>query len=81
MGAGATSARLLRPAAPPPRPPPPRPTAPSPPTPPPRPTHAHSPCSYNIWHTWGEGLMSVFQTLREQGYLPLVQVDGKGNMR
>eukprot|EP00887_Chlorella_sp_A99_P006086 scaffold22.g6086.t1 len=37
--------------------------------------------SYNIWHTWNEGLMGVFQTLREQGYLPLVQVDSEGNMR
>ena len=38
-------------------------------------------CSYNIWHTWDEGLMGVFQTLREQGLLPLVQVDKEGNMR
>lgn len=37
--------------------------------------------SYNIWHTWNEGLMGLFQTLREQGALPLVQVDGEGNMR
>lgn len=39
------------------------------------------PCSYNIWHTWNEGLMGAFQTLREQGALPLVQIDGDGNMR
>lgn len=38
-------------------------------------------CSYNIWHTWNEGLMGAFQTLREQGMLPLVQVDAEGNMR
>ena len=39
------------------------------------------PRSYNIWHTWNEGLMGAFQTLREQGLLPLVQVDEAGNMR
>ncbi len=38
-------------------------------------------CSYNIWHTWNEGLMGAFQTLREQGLLPLAQVDEQGNMR
>ncbi|GAB4816509.1 hypothetical protein N2152v2_003555 [Parachlorella kessleri] len=37
--------------------------------------------SWNIWHTWNEGLMAAFQTLREQGHLPLVQVDHAGNMR
>lgn len=37
--------------------------------------------SYNIWHTWNEGLMGAFQTLRDQGLLPLVQVDDSGNMR
>jgi hypothetical protein len=37
--------------------------------------------SYNIWHTWNEGLMGFFQSLREQGALPLVQVDEEGNMR
>ncbi|KAL4441531.1 hypothetical protein ABPG77_002035 [Micractinium sp. CCAP 211/92] len=37
--------------------------------------------SYNIWHTWNEGLMGAFQTLREQGLLPLAQVDEQGNMR
>ena len=39
------------------------------------------PCSYNIWHTWDEGLMGAFATLREQGLLPMVQVDAEGNMR
>ena len=39
------------------------------------------PCSYNIWHTWNEGLMGAFQTLREQGLLPLAQIDAEGNMR
>jgi hypothetical protein len=37
--------------------------------------------SYNIWHTWNEGLMGAFQTFRELGYLPLVQIDDEGNMR
>lgn len=37
--------------------------------------------SYNIWHTWNEGLMGAFQTLREQGLLPLAQVDAHGNLR
>ena len=40
-----------------------------------------APRSYNIWHTWNEGLMGAFQTLREQGMLPLAQVDAAGNMR
>lgn len=29
----------------------------------------------NIWHVLTEGLMNTFQTLREQGYLPLVDID------
>lgn len=33
--------------------------------------------SYNIWHTWNEGIMGIFQTLREVGRLPLALV-GKG---
>lgn len=37
-------------------------------------------CSYNIWHTWNEGLMGIFQTLREHGDLPLVNIDEDGNM-
>lgn len=32
--------------------------------------------SYNIWHSFNEGIMSVFQTLRELGHLPLVRVVG-----
>lgn len=36
--------------------------------------------SYNIWHTWNEGLMGLFQTLREHGHLPLVNIDADGNM-
>lgn len=35
----------------------------------------------NIWHSWNEGLMGTFQTLRELGYLPLVQIDDQGYMR
>jgi len=35
--------------------------------------------SYNVWHTWNEGLMGIFQTLRELGQLPMASVgpDGK----
>ena len=36
--------------------------------------------SYNIWHTWNEGLMGLFQTLREQGQLPLAAVGEGGSM-
>ncbi|KAL6781333.1 hypothetical protein ACKKBG_A10715 [Auxenochlorella protothecoides x Auxenochlorella symbiontica] len=35
----------------------------------------------NIWHSWNEGLAGIFQTLRELGYLPLVQIDAEGYMR
>lgn len=38
-------------------------------------------CRGNIWHSWNEGLMGTFQTLRELGYLPLVQIDDQGYMR
>lgn len=34
--------------------------------------------SYNIWHTWNEGIMGLFQTLREQGVLPLASVGPGG---
>ena len=34
--------------------------------------------SYNIWHTWNEGIMGVFQTLRELGKLPLAVVGDDG---
>lgn len=36
--------------------------------------------SYNIWHTWNEGLMGLFQTLREHGQLPMVNIDDEGNI-
>jgi hypothetical protein len=36
--------------------------------------------SYNIWHTWNEGLMGLFQTLRELGQLPLASVGAGGAM-
>lgn len=36
--------------------------------------------STNIWHTWNEGIMSAFQTLRELGYLPLARVHGDGSV-
>lgn len=28
----------------------------------------------NMWHTWTEGLLPAFQTLRELGYLPLIEI-------
>lgn len=34
--------------------------------------------SSNIWHAWNEGIQAAFQTLREQGLLPLVEVDAHG---
>jgi hypothetical protein len=34
--------------------------------------------STNIWHVWNEGIQAAFQTLREQGLLPLVEVDERG---
>jgi hypothetical protein len=34
--------------------------------------------SSNIWHAWNEGIQAAFQTLREQGLLPLVEVDARG---
>jgi hypothetical protein len=34
--------------------------------------------SYNIWHTWNEGIMGLFQTLRELGKLPLAVVGDNG---
>lgn len=34
----------------------------------------------NIWHVWTDGLMGAFQTLREQGLLPLAQVDADGRV-
>ena len=37
--------------------------------------------SYNIWHTWNEGLMGIFQTLRELGQLPLASVGPDGVMQ
>lgn len=36
--------------------------------------------SQNIWHVWNEGIMASFQTLRENGLLPLVQVDEHGHV-
>ncbi len=37
--------------------------------------------SENIWHAWADGLLGAFQTLREQGLLPLAEIDEKGNMK
>jgi Glycosyltransferase 61 len=36
--------------------------------------------SYNIWHTWNEGLMGIFQTLRELGQLPMASVGPNGKL-
>lgn len=36
--------------------------------------------SYNIWHTWNEGIMGIFQTLREIGRLPLALVGEHGKL-
>jgi hypothetical protein len=37
--------------------------------------------SENIWHAWADGLLGAFQTLREQGLLPLAHIDEQGNMQ
>ena len=37
--------------------------------------------SENIWHAWADGLLGAFQTLREQGLLPLAEIDDKGNIK
>ena len=44
------------------------------PLPPPPASHR----SHNIWHTWDEGIMGAWQTLREQGELPLARVGADG---
>ncbi|KAL4550286.1 hypothetical protein Ndes2526B_g08441 [Nannochloris sp. 'desiccata'] len=36
--------------------------------------------SYNIWHTWNEGIMGIFQTLRELGQLPMASVGPNGKL-
>ncbi len=36
--------------------------------------------SYNIWHTWNEGIMGIFQTLRELGQLPMASVGPNGRL-
>lgn len=38
------------------------------------------PHTQNSWHVWNDGLMGAFQTLREEGLLPLAEVDAEGNM-
>ena len=35
----------------------------------------------NIWHAWNDGLLGAFQTLREQGLIPLAEIDNNGNIR
>lgn len=34
----------------------------------------------NVWHVWHDALMGAFQTLREEGLLPIAQIDAQGNM-
>jgi len=34
----------------------------------------------NFWHVFNDALMGVFQTLREEGHLPLAEIDDAGNM-
>ena len=34
----------------------------------------------NVWHVWHDALLGSFQTLREEGLLPLAQIDEEGNM-
>jgi hypothetical protein len=41
----------------------------------------HTRFPHNMWHTWAEGLVPAFQTLRELGYLPLMEVDAAGGAR
>ena len=41
----------------------------------------YTPHSNNIWHMLNDALMGAFQTLREEGLLPLAEIDGDGNMQ
>lgn len=41
----------------------------------------HSRYPDNMWHTWTEGLIPSFQTLRELGYLPLMEISPVGAVR
>ena len=36
---------------------------------------------FNIWHVMNDNLMGVFRTLREEGLLPLAEIDEEGNMK
>ncbi|KAL4518915.1 hypothetical protein Ndes2437B_g04802 [Nannochloris sp. 'desiccata'] len=38
------------------------------------------PHPYNVWHVYNDALMGLFQTLREEGHLPLAEIDEAGNM-
>jgi len=40
----------------------------------------HVPHPSNVWHVFNDALMGVFQTLREEGHLPLAEIDEAGNM-
>ena len=38
------------------------------------------PHPYNVWHVWNDALMGAYQTLREQGHLPLADIQQDGTM-
>ena len=38
------------------------------------------PHTENSWHVWNDGIIGAFQTLREEGLLPLAEIDAEGNM-
>ena len=40
-----------------------------------------SPHRANIWHLFNDAIMGAFGTLREEGLLPLAEVDGRGGVR
>jgi hypothetical protein len=38
------------------------------------------PHPYNVWHVWNDALMGAYQTLREEGHLPLALIHEDGSM-
>jgi Glycosyltransferase 61 len=38
------------------------------------------PHPYNVWHVWNDALLGAYQTLREEGHLPLARIYEDGRM-
>ena len=41
----------------------------------------YTPHPTNVWHMLNDALMGAYQTLREEGLMPLAQIDSQGNMQ